>query len=1090
MKKAYLKMFSLVLVVVLLLTIIPTGIIAIKAADTFWTEPMVAAGSADTVVLKSDGTVWACGYNTTCDKYTLIKVQNLNNIIAISTGMEGFIIALKNDGTVWAWGRNDFGQLGDGSTIRKTTPVQVKNLNNIIAISAGAFHSIALKNDGTVWTWGYNHYGQLGDNSTINRNIPVQIQNLNNIIAVEAGDYHTVALKEDKTAWIWGASTGDIYNIGSTIDSIIPTQIQSLNNIDDISAGCWYTAAFKSDGTIWAWGSNHYGQLGDGTENDASSPMKIENLNNVIKIAEGIFFIVVLKNDGTVYAWGQNNYGHLGDGTHYSKLAPVQVKNLDNIIDIATGVHHSVALKSDGTIWTWGANGGYLCDGTTTDRPTPIQVVGENGVGYFNVYGNGGGTTNPSQPITGKFAYMGGFGNKPSDEVKDKATFDYNDNYFDKTSYKYNHDLAKMSLALAMATYDRNELEKIFTKIGFNESNLFYTNNYYKESNRNQDKTKPDDIGVGIASKKIGEYTVVAVSMRGFMYYTEWAGNFTVGNGTYHEGFKKACDDIVYKEITKYLNDYNISGNIKLWIMGYSRAGAVANLLAGRLNKGDRFNNKIQLDNKNIYTYCFEPPAGVKNTEIKGGVNHGNIFNIVNPNDLVPMVAPSGWEFVRYGTDIFLPSKETNGTKYKGLFENMKAEYNLYRDNGDVDLINHFLVEKHIKTLTGIIMVPQIVSQENFLTEVFHNVTKTHTNKEYVDNIQTKQRQQCINAKGLSATLDTLWFLINTQTLDNLKTIAFNSTNIKSAHYADLCYSWINTLDGKYMEKMVDDSVKKMCVYRKVFVNCPVDIEVYDNTNILVAKIINDEPQELPGGSLFATVDENGQKVIYCPTDEEFTFKITATGSGTMTYSVQEYSLSEAKATRAVNFYEVPLTPGKQFESTVSEVSEQTDAAYTLAETGKPAITPSEEMKGEAVQYFSVDADIEGVGAVYGTGSRVKGNFAQLTAVSVRGSEFIGWYAGNTLITDEPSYRFCVLDDVALTARFEGGIPLGCVSRNTKLSVADARMILQHLVGKIVLDDEQLDIANVSGGAKLSVSDARMILQMLVGKISEFPRKV
>jgi alpha-tubulin suppressor-like RCC1 family protein len=86
------------------------------------------------------------------------------------------IAALKNDGTVWAWGLNNYGELGDGTTTDRYTPVQVSSLAGITGISAGVKYTVALKNDGTVWAWGLNNYGQLGDGTTMDRYIPVQVK--------------------------------------------------------------------------------------------------------------------------------------------------------------------------------------------------------------------------------------------------------------------------------------------------------------------------------------------------------------------------------------------------------------------------------------------------------------------------------------------------------------------------------------------------------------------------------------------------------------------------------------------------------------------------------------------------------------------------------------------------------------------------------------------------------------------------------------------------------------------------------------------------------------------------------------------------
>jgi alpha-tubulin suppressor-like RCC1 family protein len=95
-------------------------------------------------------------------------------MIAVSGG-DCHTAALKSDGTVWTWGCNERGELGDGTWIDKSTPVQVKGLSDVIFITARDYHNAALKSDGTVWTWGWNINGQLGDNTTTDRNVPVQV---------------------------------------------------------------------------------------------------------------------------------------------------------------------------------------------------------------------------------------------------------------------------------------------------------------------------------------------------------------------------------------------------------------------------------------------------------------------------------------------------------------------------------------------------------------------------------------------------------------------------------------------------------------------------------------------------------------------------------------------------------------------------------------------------------------------------------------------------------------------------------------------------------------------------------------------------
>ncbi|MGO4375338.1 RCC1 domain-containing protein, partial [Paenibacillus sp. MCAF20] len=207
----------------------------------------VAAGHLHSVALKSDGTVWAWGSNelgqngvpggliiydgpyTTPYRDTPVQVQGLDSVVAIAAGYS-HSLALKSDGTVWAWGYNSSGQLGDASTTTRYTPVQVTNLGSVSAIASGDSHTLAMQSDGTVWSWGHNYSGQLGDGSTTSSSSPVQVSELDSVSSISTNDgSHSLAVKSDGTVWAWGDNYSGQLGDGTTINRYSPVQVANTD---------------------------------------------------------------------------------------------------------------------------------------------------------------------------------------------------------------------------------------------------------------------------------------------------------------------------------------------------------------------------------------------------------------------------------------------------------------------------------------------------------------------------------------------------------------------------------------------------------------------------------------------------------------------------------------------------------------------------------------------------------------------------------------------------------------------------------------------------------------------------------------------
>ncbi|WP_083682631.1 RCC1 domain-containing protein [Archangium sp. Cb G35] len=194
---------------------------------------MASAGDQHALAMRSDGTVWAWGYNTSgqvgngtiTNRLAPVKVNELSGVVAVSAGGQ-HSLALSSDGTVWAWGYNENGALGDGSTTQRPTPVRVSGLRDVVAISAGYLHSLALHKNGTVSAWGSNTFNQLGDGSTTPHSpTPVQVRGLSNVVAISAGRNHSLAVREDGTLWAWGSNAAGRLGDGTTIQRATPVQV-------------------------------------------------------------------------------------------------------------------------------------------------------------------------------------------------------------------------------------------------------------------------------------------------------------------------------------------------------------------------------------------------------------------------------------------------------------------------------------------------------------------------------------------------------------------------------------------------------------------------------------------------------------------------------------------------------------------------------------------------------------------------------------------------------------------------------------------------------------------------------------------------
>ncbi len=305
----------------------------------------------------------------------LTGIQNVS-------GGSGFTCALTNAGNVLCWGDNYYGQLGDGTASGRAYPAPVGGLGaNIVGLATGGRSACIITTTGALKCWGDNYYGQLGDGTTTVRRSPVVVSGMSvGVRDVSVGWSHTCAVTAAGATWCWGSNSSGQLGDGTQTNRTMPVLVLGLaSDIVAVQAGGAHTCALTTAGEVKCWGDNYSGQLGDGTKIKRLTPVSVSGLNQrVTALATTTDHNCVRLADGSAKCWGDNYVGQIGDGTKVDRAVPVTVVGLGNdVAKIETGIQTTCALNSTGGLKCWGTNyWGQVGDGTWDTHTTPVQVVG------------------------------------------------------------------------------------------------------------------------------------------------------------------------------------------------------------------------------------------------------------------------------------------------------------------------------------------------------------------------------------------------------------------------------------------------------------------------------------------------------------------------------------------------------------------------------------------------------------------------------------------------------------------------------------------------------------------------------------------
>ncbi len=331
-----------------------------------WTG--ISAGAGFTCGIQTAGSLWCWGYNGdhelglgagTTNQPSPQQVGALTTWTGNPATGNGQACATTSTPALFCWGYNASGQLGVGDTTNRTTPTQVPNppSDTWTAVAAKGNTTCSRTTTGKErYCWGDNTYGQVGDGTTTNRTSPVLLEGGTPSNSSGLGNNTSCELHTDNTLWCWGLLNYGQVGVGVSTHLDTPVASGAINLWTSPTAGSLHACSLDVAHRLYCWGNNAYGELGLGTTASAFTATQV-GLATWIAVAAGTNVTCGIQTGGALYCWGQNNVGQLGQNftSGLPQTSPIQV-GVATWIAVSVGASDACGIQTGGTLYCWGSN--------------------------------------------------------------------------------------------------------------------------------------------------------------------------------------------------------------------------------------------------------------------------------------------------------------------------------------------------------------------------------------------------------------------------------------------------------------------------------------------------------------------------------------------------------------------------------------------------------------------------------------------------------------------------------------------------------------------------------------------------------------